>query len=258
MLLGFNIDHIAVLREARRVNSPDVLEAAFLSANFCEQITLHIREDRRHTQEEDLENLVKFCKVPINLECSSDEAMIKLALKYKPNRVTLVPEKREELTTEGGLNLENDRLKKSIEALQNENIEVSLFINPTPKDVEKSKELGADFIELHTGHFANLYNALFSNISKTPYKVLEMDKKTLELSLKEELAKLEFCAKKGVNLNLKVAAGHGLDYKNTKEILFIKEICELNIGQSIVARAVFVGLERALLEMRTLLNAFSR
>ncbi|MBS4406150.1 pyridoxine 5'-phosphate synthase [Campylobacter vulpis] len=254
MLLGFNIDHIAVLREARMVNDPDVLEATLLSANFCDQITLHIREDRRHTQEFDLENLIKFCKIPINLECSSNEEMIKIALKYKPNRVTIVPEKREELTTEGGLNLENDRLKTSIKMLQNENIEVSLFINPNLKDVEMSKELGVEMIELHTGHFANLYNAFFSNISKTPYKVLDMDRKALELSLREELARLEFCAKKGANLGLKIAAGHGLNYKNTKELLFIKEICELNIGQSIVARAVFVGLERALLEMRTLLN----
>ena len=246
MLLGFNIDHIAVLREARRVNDPDVLEAVFLSANFCDQITLHVREDRRHTQEFDLENLTRFCKIPINLECSNDEEMIKIALKYKPNRVTIVPEKREELTTEGGLNLTNDKLKA--------NIEVSLFINPSLKDVERSKELEADFIELHTGHFANLYNALFSNITKTPYKVLDMDKKALELGLKEELARLELCAKKGANLGLKIAAGHGLNYKNTKELLFIKEICELNIGQSIVARAVFIGLERALLEMRTLLN----
>lgn len=254
MLLGFNIDHIAVLREARRVNDPDVLEATLLSANFCDQITLHIREDRRHTQEFDLENLMQFCKIPINLECSNDEEMIKIALKHKPNRVTIVPEKREELTTEGGLNLANNKLKTSIELLHKANIEVSLFINPSLKDVESSKELGADFIELHTGHFANLYNALFSNISKTHYKVLDMDKKALELSLKEELARLEFCAKKGANLGLKIAAGHGLNYKNTKELLFIKEICELNIGQSIVARAVFVGLERALVEMRALLN----
>ncbi|EQA3555694.1 pyridoxine 5'-phosphate synthase [Campylobacter upsaliensis] len=254
MLLGFNIDHIAVLREARRVNDPDVLEAVFLSANFCDQITLHVREDRRHTQEFDLENLTRFCKIPINLECSNAEEMIKIALKYKPNRVTIVPEKREELTTEGGLNLANDKLKTNIELLHKANIEVSLFINPSLKDVERSKELEADFIELHTGHFANLYNALFSNITKTPYKVLDMDKKALELGLKEELARLELCAKKGANLGLKIAAGHGLNYKNTKELLFIKEICELNIGQSIVARAVFIGLERALLEMRTLLN----
>lgn len=256
MLLGFNIDHIAILREARKVNDPDVLEAAMLASHYTEQITLHLREDRRHTQDFDLKNILEFCKSSVNLECALDEKILTQACSLKPSRVTLVPEKREELTTEGGLNLNCDDLKEAILTLRNNEIEVSLFINAEPKDVEKSKLLGADFIELHTGHFANLHNALFSNISKTPYALndLPKSKKELEQKLHEELVKIEFCARKGVNLGLKIAAGHGLNYQNVSKIVSIPEICELNIGQSIVARAVFVGLEKALLEMKALIK----
>ncbi|MFQ6341615.1 pyridoxine 5'-phosphate synthase [Campylobacter sp. VTCC 70190] len=256
MLLGVNIDHIAILRQARKVNDPELLEAAFIAAQFGDQITLHIREDRRHAQDFDLENILRFCKSPVNLECACNEEILNLALRLKPHRVSLVPEKREELTTEGGLNLNHAALKPSIERLQNANIEVSLFINPSLEDIEKAHELKADFIELHTGVYANLHNALFSNISHTAFALKEfnLSKKELEEKLAEELARLEFCAKKGVNLGLKVAAGHGLNYKNVKQIVKIQEICELNIGQSIVARAIFVGLSKAILEMKELLK----
>ncbi|MCW1360699.1 pyridoxine 5'-phosphate synthase [Campylobacter sp. CCS1377] len=256
MLLGVNIDHIAVLREARKVDDPNVLEAALLCANLCDQITLHVREDRRHTNEKDLENILNFCKNIVNLECSSDEKMIELACKFKPHRITLVPEKREELTTEGGLNLENAKLKTAIKKLKQQKIELSLFIDPNLEDVKKASYLGADFIELHTGHFANLYNALFSNILKTPYAIKELDlpRTQLEEKFKLELEKLANSAKLAHELKLKVAAGHGLNYKNVKYITQITEICELNIGQSIVARSIFVGLERAILEMKALIN----
>ncbi|EPW5965532.1 pyridoxine 5'-phosphate synthase, partial [Campylobacter coli] len=157
MLLGVNIDHIAVLRQARMVNDPDLLEAAFIAAKFGDQITLHVREDRRHAQDFDLENIIRFCKSPINLECALNDEILNLALKLKPHRITLVPEKREELTTEGGLNLNHNKIKESIEKLQNAQIEVSLFINPSLEDIQKSYELKADFIELHTGHYANLH-----------------------------------------------------------------------------------------------------
>ncbi|EEO8700066.1 pyridoxine 5'-phosphate synthase [Campylobacter coli] len=255
MLLGVNIDHIAVLRQARMVNDPDLLEAAFIAAKFGDQITLHVREDRRHAQDFDLENIIRFCKSPINLECALNDEILNLALKLKPHRITLVPEKREELTTEGGLNLNHDKIKESIEKLQNAQIEVSLFINPSLEDIQKSYELKADFIELHTGHYANLHNALFSNISHTAFALKEFDlsKKTLQSKFEEELNNIEICAKKGVELGLKVAAGHGLNYKNVSQIASIKEICELNIGQSIVARSVFVGLQNAILEMKALL-----
>ncbi|MBZ7965387.1 pyridoxine 5'-phosphate synthase [Campylobacter molothri] len=256
MLLGVNIDHIAVLRQARMVNDPDLLEAAFIVAKFGDQITLHIREDRRHTQDFDLKNLIHFCKSPINLECAINEEILNLALTLKPSRITLVPEKREELTTEGGLNLNHPDLKKTIQRLKNENIEVSLFINPKLNDIEKSYELNADFIELHTGLYANLYNALFTNISHTAFalKELQIDRKKLQTHLEEELKALKLCAKKGMQLGLKVAAGHGLNYKNVKEIAKINEICELNIGQSIIARSVFVGLKKAILEMKVLID----
>ncbi|HEF3943746.1 TPA: pyridoxine 5'-phosphate synthase [Campylobacter coli] len=255
MLLGVNIDHIAVLRQARMVNDPDLLEAAFIAAKFGDQITLHVREDRRHAQDFDLENIIRFCKSPINLECALNDEILNLALKLKPHRITLVPEKREELTTEGGLNLNHNKIKESIEKLQNAQIEVSLFINPSLEDIQKSYELKADFIELHTGHYANLHNALFSNISHTAFALKEFDlsKKTLQSKFEEELNNIEICAKKGVELGLKVAAGHGLNYKNVRQIANIKEICELNIGQSIVARSVFVGLQNAILEMKALL-----
>lgn len=256
MLLGVNIDHIAVLRQARMVNDPDLLEAAFIAAKFGDQITLHVREDRRHAQDFDLENIIRFCKSPINLECALNDEILNLALKLKPHRITLVPEKREELTTEGGLNLNHDKVKESIEKLQNAEIEVSLFINPSLEDIQKSYELKADFIELHTGHYANLHNALFSNISHTAFALKEFDlsKKILQNQFEEELNNIKMCAKKGVELGLKVAAGHGLNYKNVNQIVNIKEICELNIGQSIVARSVFVGLQNAILEMKALLQ----
>lgn len=257
MLLGVNIDHIAVLREARRVNDPSVLEAAFVVAQNAEQITLHIREDRRHAQEHDLQDIVNSCKCPVNLECASDESMIALACKFAPNRVTLVPEKRAELTTEGGLNLENKGIQKAIDTLKCCDIEVSLFINPDEASIHKAKALGADFVELHTGAYANLHNALFTNILKTPYQIKELDLSRQELKnrLQKEIQNIINSANLGLNLGLKIAAGHGLNYKNTKEIAQISSICELNIGQSIVARAVFVGLERAIKEMKALINA---
>lgn len=254
MLLGVNIDHVAVLREARQVNDPDLLEAAILVSNLSDQITIHVREDRRHVNENDLSNILKYCKCIVNLECSI--SMIDLALKYKPTRVTLVPEKREELTTEGGLNLCNENLAKAIDKLKKADIELSLFIDPNLDDVKKSKELNADFIELHTGFYANIHNALYTNINHTNYKIPSLDLSKIELKklLDKELLKLKECALLASNLNIEVAAGHGLNYKNVKNIVKIDEIKELNIGQSIVARSVFVGLKEAIKEMKVLLK----
>ena len=256
MTLGVNIDHIAVLREARKVNDPDFLEAALYCAHFCEQITIHVREDKRHTHEKDLENLILFCKIPINLECATCDEILDLACQFKPSRVTLVPEKREELTTEGGLNLNLEKIEKSIQKLKLCDIEVSLFINPNLEDVQRAFDLKADFVEFHTGLYANLYNALYSNILHTPYKIKELNlpKKELEKEFQKELQLLNLCAKKAQSLGLKIAAGHGLNYKNVKELVKIKEITELNIGQSIIARSVFVGLKQAILEMKALIK----
>ncbi|AXP08292.1 pyridoxine 5'-phosphate synthase [Campylobacter hepaticus] len=256
MLLGVNIDHIAILRQARMVNDPDLLEATFIVAQWADQLTLHLREDRRHTQDFDLENIIRFCKIPVNLECACNDEILNLALKLKPHRVTLVPEKREELTTEGGLNLNHTKLKESIQKLQNAGIEVSLFINPHLEDIQKSHELKVEFVELHTGLYANLYNALFSNISHTAFalKELNLNKEVLRNQFIKELQNIEFCAKKGTDLGLKIAAGHGLNYKNITHIIKIKELCELNIGQSIIARSIFTGLQNAILEMKALLK----
>lgn len=256
MLLGVNIDHIAILREARRVNDPSVIDAALIVARNAEQITLHIREDRRHAQEEDLKDILNLCKCPVNLECACDEMMIKIACQYAPHRVTLVPEKRAELTTEGGLNLQSENAQKAILALQKAHIEVSLFINPDEKDIHKAKALGADFVELHTGKYANLHNALYTNILKTPYKIEEFNlpRHKLQKEFQKEFENIANSAHLAENLGLKVAAGHGLNYKNVAQIATIKPICELNIGQSIVARAVFVGLEQAILQMKALIN----
>ncbi|TQR60578.1 pyridoxine 5'-phosphate synthase [Campylobacter troglodytis] len=257
MLLGVNIDHIAVLREARQVDEPNVLEAALIVARNAEQITLHIREDRRHVKEHDLETILKHCKCPVNLECANDEAMLSLACEFAPHRVTLVPEKREELTTEGGLNLESKGILKAIDTLKSHDIEVSLFIDPNEASVKKAAALKADFVELHTGAYANLHSAFYTNILKTPYKIKELDLSRFELRsrLEKELERIKSSANLGLNLGLKIAAGHGLNYKNVEEIAKIQAICELNIGQSIVARAVFVGLEQAIKEMKALMNA---
>lgn len=256
MFLGVNIDHVAVLREARKVDDPNLLEAALIASKYADQITIHTREDRRHANENDLAELLRYAKIPINLECSVAEEMIKMACSMRPARVTLVPEKRAELTTEGGLNLKLDKLEEAIKRLQRVGIEVSLFIDANEEDISRAKLLNTDFIELHTGHFANIYNALYSNILKTPYALKELDKSKagLKKDLEDELLRLKNSAQLAKSLNLGVAAGHGLNYKNVKLITQIKEITELNIGQSIIARAVFVGLEKAILQMRALID----
>ena len=255
MLLGVNIDHIAVLREARKVDDPQVLETAFVAARYADLITLHVREDRRHANENDLKEITTFCKSVVNLECANTDEMIELALYYRPYKVTLVPEKRQELTTEGGLNLDIKGLDNNINKLKQAGIEVSLFIDANEVDISKAKLLNADSVELHTGVYANLYNALFSNILRTSYKIkeFELDKNSLKLKLKDELERLKKAAVLAQSLNLFVVAGHGLNYKNVKDIAQIKEIKELNIGQSIIARSVFVGLKEAILEMKSLI-----
>ncbi|TQR31919.1 pyridoxine 5'-phosphate synthase [Campylobacter sp. MIT 99-7217] len=252
MFLGVNIDHIAVLREARKINDPNFLEAALVASKHCDQITLHVREDRRHAHEKDLEDILTHCPCVVNLECAASKEMIELACKLKPSRITLVPEKRQELTTEGGLKIEPQKLQKVVETLHANDIEVSLFIDANAEDIKKAQLLKADFIELHTGHFANIYSALHTNILKTPYKIsaLDLPRTKLQKLLDDELERLQEATKLAQSLGLKVAAGHGLNYKNVHLITQIQGICELNIGQSIIARAVFVGLKEAILEMK--------
>jgi len=234
--LGVNIDHIATLRQARGTFYPDPVAAALICERAgADQIVCHLREDRRHIQDADLFSLRQSIHIPLNLEMAATDEMTRIALQAKPDRVTLVPERRQEMTTEGGLDLTGhaENLKRVIETLQDKNIPVSLFIHPSLEDVEQSTFLGARAIEIHTGRYADL--PLSSNA--------------------EELARILQAARRGVGLNLEVFAGHGLHLQNTEPLLQIAEIQEYNIGHSIIARAVFVGLEEAVREMKQILTS---
>jgi len=259
MLLGVNIDHIAVLREARKINDPNPLDAlAICKLAGADQITIHLREDRRHMHDEDTKSIIKLSQLPVNLECSINDEMIEIACKNKPHRVTLVPENRQEVTTEGGLDLEKnyEKIKKAIKKLHKNEIEVSLFIDPNKKAIELSKELKAQWIELHTGSFANIYAMLYSGLNKTHHSIkqLELSKKELSDKLDKSIKDISNSSKYANDMGLKVAAGHGLNYQNVTLISNIKYIQELNIGQSIIARSVFTGLQKAIIDMKELIN----
>jgi pyridoxine 5-phosphate synthase len=258
MLLGVNIDHIAVLREARKVADPDPLDALGICKRAgADQITIHLREDRRHMQDVDAVNIIKLSSLPVNLECAIATEMIDIACELKPHRVTLVPEKREEVTTEGGLAVtgEQPKLKEAIKRLQKEEIEVSLFIDPSLDAVRASEALGVEWIEFHTGKYANVYAMLYSNLANTHHSIPELDlsRKILKQMLGDELCNLRLLSCEAMEHGLRIAAGHGLNMQNVKDIVEIETIEELNIGQSIVARSVYVGLEQAILDMKALM-----
>ncbi len=260
MKLGVNIDHIAVLREARKINDPDPLQAVGICARAgADQITIHLREDRRHIHDNDAAAIIGHSPLPVNLECAADSKIIDIVCALKPHRATLVPEKREEVTTEGGLAVTGDqsRLKSAIKRLHEAQIEVSLFIDPTAEAIKASKDLGAEWIEFHTGRYANLYAMLYTNLSQTHHtiKELELPRKELKIELGKELKKLRQLSCDAAETGLKIAAGHGLNYQNVADIAAIETIQELNIGQSIIARSVFVGLERAIVEMKEVLGS---
>jgi len=239
MRLGVNIDHVATVRNARRTFEPDPVYAAILAQMAgADQITLHVREDRRHVNENDLRRIIETVHIPVNLEMAPTEEMRNIALTYRPNRITLVPEKREEITTEGGLDVVSLKgfLKDYLKPIKEAGIEVSLFIDADLKQIKASVEVGADAIELHTGPYAEAWNSF-------KWKKVE-----------EELSKLRLAAKFAKSLGLRVYAGHGLTYHNVKPIVQIEEIEELNIGHSIVANAVLLGFERAVKEMLKLLR----
>ena len=257
MKLGVNIDHVAVLREARRVNDPDILNALYVAcANGADQITIHLREDRRHIQDVDAYNIMKHSTLPVNLECSINRDILNIVTDLKPHRATLVPEKREEVTTEGGLDVirYEDEIAYAIELLHDYIIPVSLFIDPSIEAVEKSKKLGAEMVELHTGAFANLFAMLHSSLSYSNHSLrdLELPRNELAIRLEKSIAEITAAAKHAKKIGLEVAAGHGLHYHNVHEMMKIAEITELNIGQSIVARSVFSGLAEAVREMKRL------
>lgn len=260
MLLGVNIDHIAVLREARKINDPNPLDAlSICKLSGANQITIHLREDRRHIHDNDAKQIIKQSSLPVNLECSINDDIIDIVCKLKPHRATLVPENREEVTTEGGLDLSKnfDKIKKVVKKLHKNGIEVSLFIDPNKETIRDSKELDVEWIELHTGTFANIYAMLFGGLENTHHtiKELELSRKELTVLLEKNIAKLKSASKLANELQLKVAAGHGLNYQNVTLITAIKQIEELNIGQSIIARSVFTGLQKAIEDMKALIKA---
>ncbi len=234
--LGVNVDHIATLRQARRIDEPDPIFAAYLAELAgANSIVCHLREDRRHIQDRDLELLRKTVKTRLNMEMAPVEEMVRIALNVHPDQVTLVPERREEVTTEGGLDVVSlfNQLQSRIKLLKESGIVVSLFIDPDPEQVKAAHKIGADAIELHTGRYA--------------------DAQKTEI-IKEEWEKIRDMAKLGRKLGLAVHAGHGLNYRNVQQIAAIDEIEELNIGHSIVIRAVFVGFEQAVREMIELIK----
>jgi len=258
MKLGVNIDHIATIRNARQINEPDPLMALeILKEAGADQVTIHLREDRRHIKDFDAKRICQNSFLPVNMECSINPEIIDIICKLKPHRATLVPERREEVTTEGGLDVikfENE-IKEAINKLHKNDIEVSLFIDPDFEQIKKSSEIGAEMIELHTGKYANLHLALNTNINHTPFKIYQnLDRKTLQREIELELALIKDAAKLGNELNLEVAAGHGLNYQNVKEIANIKEIVELNIGHSIIANSIFIGLKEAVKKMKELIS----
>lgn len=224
--LGVNIDHIATLRQARGTSYPDLVEAAFLVEEVgANAITIHLREDRRHIQDQDVYDLRKSIKTRMNLELAATDEMVKIACNVHPEDACVVPEKREELTTEGGLDVigQFDRIQKATQQLSAENIRVSLFIEPNIEHIKRVLDIGAPVIELHTGTYANASG--------------DAQQKELERIIEAT----EFAHNQGIQVN----AGHGLDYANTTAIAQIPQIRELNIGHSIIARAVFVGISKA-------------
>ncbi len=233
--LGVNIDHVATLRQARGTDYPQVFHAALLAEQAgADGITIHLREDRRHIQDRDVE-LVKECiNSRLNLEMAVTEEMIAIAKKINPEYVCLVPEKREELTTEGGLDVVGnyDKIKKACEELGEQGIKVSLFIDAEEEQIKAAKSVNAPFIEIHTGHYADATN---------------------EKQQMDRLIQIVDGVKQAKNLGLMVNAGHGLHYHNVSSIAAIDDIYELNIGHSIIARAVFTGLEKAVSQMKQLM-----
>jgi len=236
MKLGVNVDHTATLREARKTRYPDPVVAALLAEYAgCDSIVVHLREDRRHIKERDVILIKKAVKIPLNLEMSVNKGIVAFALEVVPAQATLVPEKRQELTTEGGLDLVKNlkKVEQAVKKLKKAGIKVSLFIDPVKTKIKTAKEIGADIIEINTAAFSE---------AKTP------------ASSNKEAAKVKEAAKFAKAQGFFVAAGHGLDYENVKQIVKIKEIEELNIGHSIVSRAVCTGLVSAVEEMLSLMK----
>lgn len=236
ILLGVNIDHVATVRQARGSRYPDPVQAAMMAEEGgADGITLHLREDRRHIQERDVMLLKEVLQTRMNLEIAVTDEMLSLAETIKPEHVCLVPEKREEITTEGGLDLVNhaQSIKNACSRLQDVGAEVSLFIDPELAAVKVAKSLGAATIEIHTGQFSNA---------------------TTDAARELQLTRIRRAVALGKDMGLIVNAGHGLHYHNVEPIAAMKDINELNIGHSIISRALFVGLKQAVIEMKRLIR----
>jgi pyridoxine 5-phosphate synthase len=259
MRLGVNVDHIAVLKAARGVNDPDVLQALWLAAQGgADQITIHLREDRRHIDDYDAGRIVQNSPLPVNMECALDPQVLDLVCELSPRRATLVPEKREEVTTEGGLALARnfDRIAAASRQLKAAEVAVSLFIEPDEQAIALSAKAGADMVEFHTGHYANCFAMLEGGLERTPYAIeaLRKPRAQLEEMREQALEQLKNATLYAREHNLAVAAGHGLNYLNVKPVAAIDLIEELNIGQSIVARSVFTGFKAAVEQMVALIR----
>jgi pyridoxine 5-phosphate synthase len=238
-ILGVNIDHVATVREARKTNEPDpVWAAALAELGGADAITIHLREDRRHIQDRDLRVLKESVTVPINLELACADAVLTIACETKPHQATLVPERREEVTTEGGLDVisSKSKVRDAVRRLKDAGIVVSLFLDPDPRQLDAGIELGVDAIELHTGAYAQA--TLIHDARQTD----------------SALTTLIQAAKKVRNAGVTLNAGHGLTYRNVKPVAAVEGMHELNIGHSIIARALMIGLQQAVAEMKRLVS----
>lgn len=234
-LLGVNIDHVATIRQARRTNEPDpVWAAAAAELGGADLITVHLREDRRHIQDRDVRVLRETVQVPLNLEMAAEQAITEFALQIRPEQCTLVPEKREEVTTEGGLDVitHRDKVKRCVDQLLEAGFEVSLFIDPDADQIDASQTLGVHAVELHTGSYADAAD---------------------HPTRRGELQALIAASNHALQLGLKLNVGHGLTYRNVGPVAAIQGLSELNIGHSIIARSVLVGMETAVREMKRLI-----
>ena len=235
--LGVNIDHVATVRNARGENYPSPLRAAlFAQKSGADSVTIHLREDRRHINDSDLKEIKSKLKIPFNLEIAATNEMLKIALKRKPPFICIVPEKRQEITTEGGLNLnfKKNFLKKIINKLKKNKSRISLFVEPNLNDIKESKNLNADCIEIHTGKFCNLVNK--------------------NKNYKNELKKIKTAVALGNKLGLEVHAGHGLTYKSAKILAKISGIKEFNIGHFLIGESIFVGLNKTIKNFRKIVK----
>jgi pyridoxine 5-phosphate synthase len=238
--LGVNIDHVATLRQARRTYEPDpVIAAALAEQGGADGITFHLREDRRHMQDRDVEILMRTVTVKTNFEMAAAEEVVSIACRLKPTWALLVPESRAEVTTEGGLDVSNDtgRIRDAIQKLHDQGILVSLFLDPELKQIDAAAELSVEAVELHTGPYA---------IAAHPA--------TSGRGFEEQLARLSIAGKRIVEAKMRLHAGHGLNYVNVRPVARIPEMIELNIGHAIVSRAVMVGMREAVAEMRRILD----